>query len=291
MNSMFLIESTDALISRLSPEWRRRLGAKALPPAAFRQVADHCARRGITFLATAHDEPSLAVLDELAVPAYKIGSGEVGNWGFIEKVCRRGKPVIISTGMYAWEEVQAALAAARRAGNREIALLHCVTRYPTPPAEANLLALRTLAAGFEGVCGYSDHTAGFHIPLAAVALGAALIEKHISLDFDVPDAQDWKVSCGPHDLADFVRQAREVRAALGDGRKQPGEEELKSRAWAAKSLVAARDLPAGQALGADCLAAKRPGTGIPPHRLDEILGRVLKRPLLADDPIREEDLA
>ena len=286
----FQLFRTEVLISGINQEWRDRLKPKELPPEAFEEIADYCREAEITFLATAHDEPSLEDLDRLGVPAYKIGSGEVDNWPFVQRVCERGKPVIISTGMYDLEQVGMALEAAERAENPDIALLHCATMYPTPPELVNLSAMETMRGRYQTVCGYSDHTEGFHIPLAATALGADIVEKHISLDFNVPDAQDWKVSCGPLDLADFIRQAREVRACVGDGNKKPSSRELASKKWAAKSLVAARDLSAGTVLTKDMLAAKRPGEGIAPHRLEEVLGKKLTRDLAGDEQLGWEIL-
>ena len=286
----FQLFRTEVLISSINQEWRDRLKPKELPPEAFEDIAGYCREKGITFLATAHDEPSLEDLDRLGVPAYKIGSGEVDNWPFIERVCERGKPVIISTGMYYLDQVSLALEAAERAGNPDIAILHCSTMYPTPPELVNLSAMRTMREEFRTVCGYSDHTEGFHIPLAATALGADILEKHISLDFNVPNAQDWKVSCGPHDLAGFIRQAKEVRASLGDGMKKPSGRELASKAWAAKSLVAARSLQAGTVLEKDMLTAKRPGEGIAPYRIIEVLGKKLLRNLAEDEQLGWEIL-
>ena len=286
----FQLFRTEVLISGINQEWRDRLKPKELPPEAFYDIAAYCREKGITFLATAHDEPSLDDLDQLGVPAYKVGSGEVDNWPFIERVCERGQPVIISTGMYDLEQVGLALEAAERAGNPDIALLHCSTMYPTPPELVNLSAMATMRREYATVCGYSDHTEGFHIPLAAAALGADILEKHISLDFNVPNAQDWKVSCGPHDLADFIRQAREVRAGLGNGKKKPSRRELGSKVWAAKSLVAARDLKAGTVLSKDMLTAKRPGEGIAPNRIEEVLGRKLLQGLAEDGQLRWEIL-
>jgi len=286
----FQIFKTEALISPAAPEWRRRLASRELPYAAFERIAAHCRERGILFFATAHDEPSLEFLDTLGVPVYKVGSGEVNNWAFTEKVAARGKPVIISTGMYRWAEVEAAAAAVARSGNRDLALLQCVTRYPTPPAEVNLRAMDTIRERLGVVTGYSDHTAGYHIPLAAVARGASILEKHISLDFNVPDAQDWLVSCGPHDLAQMVRQLREVEAALGSGQKQPTPEEEASKAWARKSLVAAQAIAAGETIGARMLAARRPGTGIAPEDLPLVVGRRARRRIEEGSLVSWEDL-
>ena len=206
----FQIFDVNALIADELPEWRERLGSRQLPYEAFERIATYCAKAGIQFLATAHDEPSLEFLSGLGAPAYKVGSGEVGNWPFLQKVGALGKPMLVSVGMYANDQITDALRVIAATGQQQVALLHCVTRYPTPPNEAALGNILALREKFAGVVGYSDHTRGFHFPLAAAALGASIIEKHITLDYDVPNAQDWKVSCGPPDLATFIGQLREI---------------------------------------------------------------------------------
>jgi N-acetylneuraminate synthase/N,N'-diacetyllegionaminate synthase len=177
-----------------------------------------------------------------------VGSGEVGNWPYLRRVAELGKPLIFSTGMYRQEQIREALDVVAETGNRDLAVLHCVTRYPTPPEEVSLGNIGLIRNMFGVISGYSDHTRGFHFPLAAVALGSSIIEKHISLDFDVPNAQDWKVSCGPHDLAEFIRQVREIETGMGVRVTGPTEGEKDSMVWATKSLVALRDIPAGTRL-------------------------------------------
>jgi N,N'-diacetyllegionaminate synthase len=281
---------TEELVGSQSPEWRRRLASRELPLKAFEEIADYCRQVGITFFATAHDEVSLNFLHKMEMPVYKIGSGEVTNWPFIEHVAGLGRPVMISTGMYSQKELAALRQALVKVGNPDIAILHCVTRYPTPAEDVDLAAMDHLAETFKTVTGYSDHTKGFHIPLAAVARGACIIEKHISLDFDVPDAQDWKVSCGPENLAEMVSQIREVEAAISNPARSISAEEAQSREWARKSLVAKINIPAGTVIDKSMLAAKRPGTGISPDHLPEILGRCTTTAILADSQIGWEQV-
>lgn len=278
------------LVSESSPEWLERLASRELPYEAFDEIKSYCDQRGITFFATAHDEPSLDYLDRLDVPVYKIGSGEVGNWPFLKAVASRGKPVILSTGMYSLAQVGEALDAMAETGNREIAVLHCVTRYPVQPDEANLKAMLSIRDAFHVVSGYSDHTEGFHFPLAAVALGARVIEKHITLDFNVPGAQDWKVSCGPDDLPLMVRQIREIEAGLGTGEKIITQSEQEGAIWARKSLVASRDIRSGETVDATMLLGKRPGTGIAPYRMHEVVGKTAAEDIPRDAIIRMEML-
>ena len=287
----FQIFKTTELISSRCGEWRQRMHPKELPHAAFRDIQRHCKTRGITFLATAHDEPSLDFLATLAPPAYKIGSGEVANWPFLRRVGALGKPVILSTGMYSLQQVGEALTALAQGGTRDIAVLHCVTQYPTPPGDVNLKAMDAMRERYGVITGYSDHTAGMHVPLGAVGRGAAVIEKHISLDFDIPDAQDWRVSLDGPGLRLFVQQAREIAAALGEGDKRPTLEESERAVWARKSLVAAAAIECGEIITAQKLCAKRPGDGISPSVIDEIIGKKTTVRIECDAPITWEALS
>lgn len=286
----FQVFDVDALISKELPDWRDRLSSRQLPYEAFRRIQNYCYHKGITFFATAHDEPSLDFLTTLDVPVYKVGSGEVGNWPFLHRVASRGKPLIFSTGMFLRHQIGEALNAVHEAGNPDVAVLHCVTRYPTPPEEVSLGNMQWILENHHVVTGYSDHTRGFHFPLAAVALGARVIEKHITLDYDVPDAQDWKVSCGPADLGVFIQQLREIEAGLGARPLGPTAGERDSLVWASKSLVPVRNLPAGTVLQASDLTGKRPGTGISPSRISEALGKSTKVDLARDQVIQWDQL-
>ena len=285
----FQIFQARKLISSASREWIDRLSSRELPYESFQEIAKYCREKGVTFFATAHDEPSLDFLDVLEAPVYKIGSGEVENWPFIKKVAQKGKPVILSTGMYTEKQVQEAVNIFAEVGNPQLAVLHCVTAYPTAPKLINLRAIKAIA-DMGVIAGYSDHTMGYHIPLAAVAVGAAIIEKHITLDYDVPNAQDWKVSCGPDDLHLFVEQIREVEESLGNGVKEPNREEKQSLAWARKSIVAACAISAGRKITEELLVCKRPGTGISPAELEKVLGREAAVDIREDDLITWEQL-
>ncbi|OHC73463.1 MAG: hypothetical protein A3G18_08595 [Rhodospirillales bacterium RIFCSPLOWO2_12_FULL_58_28] len=281
---------TDDLISKRSGDWYERMRPKEVDLPFFLRMKKRCEDQGLIFLCTAHDESALRWADELEVPAYKIGSGERGNWPFLSATAKRGKPIILSTGMYSKDDVEQAISILSESGCCELALLHCVTAYPVPYAEANLGAMAELKHLFRGPVGYSDHTQGEHVSLAAVALGAKVIEKHITLDFDVPNAQDWKVSLGSGNFPDFVKRVREVEAALGTGSLDIQDCERPSQFWALKSLVATRFLAAGAVIDAAMLTAKRPGDGLPPSELPRIIGRKLAREIEEDMPIRVEDL-
>lgn len=286
----FQIFKTDAMISKESEEWRNRMRTRELPFEAFREIQAYCNEKKIIFFATAHDEPSLEFLDSLDVPAYKIGSGEVSNWSFLEKAASKKKPVILSTGMYTLEDIGKALKVIEKTGNPDIAVLHCVTSYPTPPSEENLRAMDTIREAYGVIVGYSDHTKGFHFPLAAAALGASIIEKHITLDFNVPDAQDWKVSCGPEDFPVMVQQIRDIEAGLGSGIKIPAESERPSINWARKSLVAIEDILEGEIIDLKKIGAKRPGFGIMPSDIDKVIGKRANKKIKKDTLIKWEHL-
>jgi N-acetylneuraminate synthase/N,N'-diacetyllegionaminate synthase len=286
----FQIFKTDALISKESEEWRNRMRARELPFEAFQEIQAYCHEKRIIFFATAHDEPSLEFLDTLNVPVYKIGSGEVSNWSFLEKIASKKKPVILSTGMYTLEDICEALKFIAKTGNPDIALLHCVTSYPTPPLEVNLLAMDTIREAYGVIVGYSDHTRGFHFSLAAAARGASIIEKHITLDFNIPDAQDWKVSCGPDDFPVMVQQIRDIEAGLGSGIKAPAESERPSINWARKSLVAIEDILEGEIIDLKKIGAKRPGYGIMPSDIDRVIGKKANKKIKKDTLIKWEHL-
>jgi len=286
----FQIFKTNEMISSSLPEWQERMRQKELRHSDFKEIKKHCETKGIIFFATAHDETSLDALDDLDVPVYKVGSGEVKNWQFLSKVARRGKPTILSTGMYTTDDVKKALLVVSQSGNFDLALLQCSTAYPTPPKEVNLLAIKAMADKFGVVTGYSDHTEGWHFSLAAVAMGAKVIEKHITLEYDIPNAQDWKVSCGPDNLHLMISQIREIEDGLGTGEKVPGATEKLNTDWARKSLIAARDLVPGEVVLENAVKSKRPGTGIPPSKIDKVVGREVKGYIKADTLITWEDL-
>jgi N,N'-diacetyllegionaminate synthase len=286
----FQVFKTEALISKESDEWFNRYKSRELPYESILKIKKYCSDKGITFLATAHDEPSLEFLSKISVPAYKIGSGEVENWQFIKKIASKNKPVILSTGMYTLHQIEEAIEIVTSTGNKEIALLHCTTQYPVPPNEVNLFAIKKLKEKFNIVIGYSDHTKGFHFPIAAVVCGAKVIEKHISIDFNIPDAQDWKVSCNAQELKIMIQEIREIESGFGNGEIDITENEKDSIKWARKSLVTRNALNAGDVLTSKMITTKRPGIGISPSKLYEVLGKRVKCSLNADTIIKSEHL-
>jgi N,N'-diacetyllegionaminate synthase len=280
----------DELIAKSGTEWRERLRPRNLTFDEAFEVKERCDRKGLLFMSTAHDSTRIEWLKRLDVPAVKVGSGERNNPGFLTELARLGKPMIVSTGMYGEKDVYEALSACQRGGCDRIALLHCVTSYPAPISDVNLRAMDRLREIFPGPVGYSDHTEDFLAIYAAAARGASVIEKHITILRDVPNAHDWKVSAGPDNLKTLIADVRRIEALMGHGRKEPAPSETAGAAWATKSLVAARDLPAGHLLAADDLSAKRLGQGLSPNRIDELVGRRLTRPLAAEDPVLPRDL-
>jgi len=258
-------------------EMLRRL---ELSKAMHKTLQAHCQERGILFLSTPFDESSADFLETLGVPAFKIPSGEVTNLPFLSHVARKRTPVILSTGMCTLADVEQAVQTIREASNRHLILLHCVSHYPADPAEANLRAIQTMQRIFKVPVGYSDHTLGVDVALAAVALGACVIEKHITLDRTLP-GPDHRVSAEPDELAALVRGIRTVEASLGHGRKELAPSEHDVMAAARKSLVAARNIPRGSRLTEEAIAIKRPGTGLPPAMRAHLVGRIAARDISA----------
>ena len=266
----YQLETTDTHESHF--EMIRRL---ELSPQMHRQLLAHCQDIGILFMSSCFDEDSADLLEELEVALFKIPSGEITNLPFLAHVARKGRPMIVSTGMAYLGEVETAVHTIQQAGNQNVVLLQCTSNYPANPADVNLRAMLTMCNAFNLPVGYSDHTPGIEVPLAAVAIGACVIEKHFTLDRNLP-GPDHRASLEPPDLAAMVRGIRTVEAALGDGLKVPAESEANTASVARKSLVAGRDLPAGTVLIEDMMALKRPGTGLPAAMRDYLVGRTLR---------------
>lgn len=250
------------------------------------ELLAHCKARGITFFSTAFDLPSIELLLELGLDRFKIPSGEITNLPYLRRVGACGKPIILSTGMATLGEIEAALEALERAGTarNRVTVLHCNTEYPTPFADVNLRAMCAMREALGVEVGYSDHTLGIEVSIAAVALGATVIEKHFTLDRSLP-GPDHQASLEPAELAAMVASIRNIEAALGDGIKRPSLSESKNKPAARKSLVAARAIRAGEVFTAANVAVKRPGTGLSPMLWDEIMGRKAARDFQVDEPL------
>lgn len=250
------------------------------------ELIEHCRLRGIEFFSTGFDIENLEYLMGLGMPRIKIPSGEITNLPYLRKVGSFGCPVILSTGMSSLGEIEAALEVLEQAGTarEKITVLQCTTEYPAPMADVNLRAMQTIRDAFGVAVGFSDHTEGIEVAIAAVALGACVIEKHFTLDRNLP-GPDHRASIEPLELTRLVGAIRNVEVAMGDGIKRPSASEEKNRLVARKSLVAAQYIAKGDTFNGSNLAAKRPGLGISPMRWDEVVGRKSCRDFAPDEPI------
>lgn len=246
----------------------------------------YCKSRKIEFFSTGFDIPSVDYLVSLGIKRFKIPSGEITNLPYLRHVGSFVKPVILSTGMANLGEIEAAIGALEVAGTLrdQITVLHCNTEYPTPMSDVNLRAMRSIREALGVAVGYSDHTAGIEVSIAAVALGASVIEKHITLDRDLP-GPDQKSSLVPAEFSAMVRAIRNIELALGSGIKRPSPSESRNRVIVRKSLVAAKFIRAGELFTTDNVVAKRPGNGISPMRWDEVIGRTAARDFSIDELI------
>jgi len=260
-----------------------------LSPDEHYQLREHCISKDILFISTPFDAHSVDLLDELGIPVFKVGSGEITNTPLLEYIARKGKPVMLSTGMSYLSEVDEAVRLIQNTGNDQIVVLHCVSNYPAKLEDINLKAMLTMASAFQIPVGYSDHTLGYAIALAARALGACVIEKHLTLDSNMP-GPDQRASLEPLEFKHMVKGVRYIEPALGHGRKIPASGEANTALVARKSLVAASDIPAGAKLSEELIAIKRPGYGIPPAMLPYIIGRTVRQKIDAGTLITLEIL-
>ena len=256
------------------------------PLDTFKQIKKHCKERKIIFFATAFDLVSLNFLNTLGQDYHKIPSGEITNLPYIRQIAQYGKPIILSTGMSTMDEIKACLEVLELGGAKrdDITILHCNTEYPTPMCDVNLRAMCSIGKTFGVAFGYSDHTTGTEVPIAAVAMGATIIEKHFTLDRTMP-GPDHQASLEPDELHEMVQAIRNIEVALGDGVKCPSSSELKNKQIARKSILAAGPVKAGEVFTPDNLIAKRPGTGVSPMRWDEVIGQKAKRDFASDEMI------
>ncbi len=254
------------------------------------KLKKHADKRGILFLSTPFDEESADFLDSLGVPAFKIASSDITHVPLLRHVASKGKPILLSTGMSFLSEVADAIWNLRSAGAKEILLMHCVSAYPAAPQYMNLRALQTLQSYFELSVGLSDHSEGILFPLIAVALGAAVIEKHFTLDKATP-GPDHKASMDPADLKQLVKSLRDVESSLGDGRKRPSDVEEESRLFGRRSIVAAVDIRAHETIAGWMLAVTRPGSGLEPRYWEKVIGMTARRNIGKDTILQWEDLA
>ena len=257
-----------------------------LPLTDYKPLKEYCDKVGIGFMSTPFDLVSIDVLESLDMDYYKIPSGEITNLPYLRKIASKHRPVILSTGMCEVEEVEAALQVLEQGGVKrsDIIVLHCNTEYPTPMADVNLRAMDDLRRSLGVEVGYSDHTKGIEVPIAAVALGATVIEKHFTLDKTM-EGPDHKASLEPDELKAMVDAIRNIEQALGDGHKHVSPSERKNMDIARKSIVAARDIRKGEVLTEENITTKRPGNGISPMRWDSVIGTTAIRDFGYDELI------
>lgn len=257
-----------------------------LPLTDYKPLKDYCDKVGIGFMSTPFDLVSIDVLEPLDMDYYKIPSGEITNLPYLRKIAAKGRPVIMSTGMSELPEIEAAIKVLEDGGlkREQIILLHCNTQYPTPMADVNLRAMLDIRDSLHVRVGYSDHTQGIEVPIAAVAMGAEVIEKHFTLDKTLP-GPDHKASLEPQELKAMVDAIRNIEQALGDGHKHVSDSERPNIIVARKSIVAARDIKKGEILTDDNITVKRPGNGVSPMLWDEVIGTTAKRDFAYDELI------
>jgi len=270
-------ESQHAMLQRLE-----------LTEAMHHELIAHCASRHIVFFSTGFDIECIDLLVRLGQEQFKIPSGEITNLPYLRHIGQLGKKIILSTGMASLGDIEAAIEVLEQAGTPRslLTVLHCTTEYPTPMAEVNLRAMQSLHAAFGVDVGYSDHTPGIEVAIAAVAMGASVIEKHFTLDRTLP-GPDHQASLEPAELSAMVAAIRNIEVALGDGIKRLTPSEARNKPVARKSLVASRAIKAGEIFTAENLTTKRPGTGISPMRWDDFLGKKALREYAADELIED----
>ena len=275
---------------RKAPSLEDAVRQYQMTPERLQEIANYCAGRGVVCFSSCFSRDEVDLLEALGTPAYKVASMDVNHLPLLEYVGHTGKPVLLSTGMATVGEVERALQTLRRAGSGPVAILHCVSLYPCPPEAVNLRMLETWRAVFGVPVGYSDHTLGSAVPIAAAALGACVIEKHFTLDTTM-EGWDHALSADPAELRDIVDGSEAAWRSLGSGVRTVGPDEIAKRTAFRRRMVTRRALRSGEGLTADDVDFKRPGTGIQPDELAYVLGRRVTRDIGADEELEWADLA
>lgn len=255
----------------------------------FEEAARHCREAGIEFLSTPFSEAAADLLERIGVNAFKISSGDLTHLPMLAHIARKQRPIILSTGMGNLGEIESALNIVEQNGNPEVSIMHCVSHYPAAPRDCNLAAMDTIARAFGRRVGWSDHSEGSAISFAAVARGAQIIEKHITLNHNLP-GPDHRASMEAEDFTRFVQGIREIEAALGNGIKRPTAAELQTAEFARRSITTARNLPKGHVIRSEDLLIMRPGTGLTPAMLELVIGVPLARDVAGFTPLTQADL-
>lgn len=279
-------------IKRESPEaesWYKLLEDLTLPDEAFGELLNYCKKKGIVFLSTPYDESSADLLDKIGVPMFKIASTDTNNIPFIEYVAKKGKPMIISTGLSTFEEAQEAVEACKRVGNSQVVIMQCTSNYPASIEAANIKVISTYRDKLGVLVGYSDQTNGDLCAILAVGQDAVLFEHHFTKDKSLP-GPDQKASTNPEELRRYIQAVHDAYVALGDGVKRIMPEEKSTKPRMQKSLTATRNIRAGEVITDEDILIRRPATGILPKRLKEVVGKKAARNIKADHPIKESDI-
>ena len=255
----------------------------------FTELKIYCEKVGIDFMSTPFDEESVEVLEKIGTKTYKLSSGDITNKQLLQYVARKNKPMIISTGMCTLDEVREAIEWIEQTGNKKLTILHCTSNYPTPYEDVNMNAMLTLKKEFCYPIGYSDHTKGYVIPIMAVAMGAGIIEKHFTLDKNM-EGPDHKASLDVNELKEMVEAIRIVEKAMGNGVKQPAKSELSTRNVARKSVILMHAVEKGTVLAREYLGIKRPGNGLEPKYIDNLIGKTVIRDMDCEELITWEDV-
>lgn len=279
-------------IKRESPEeksWYGLLKKLELTREATKNLIDHCKAKNIVFLSTPYDKKSADILDELGVPMFKIASTDTTNLPFIEYVAKKGKPMIVSTGLSTLEEAKEAVEACRRGGNDQIIIMQCTSNYPASIEAANIKVIDTFRKKLGVLVGYSDHTNGELCAILAASQGAVIFEKHFTKNKELP-GPDQRASANPEEMKTYVRTIHDAYKALGDGIKRVTPEEEPTKPKMQKSITSTRAIKQGETISESDVRLRRPATGIPPKRLNEVIGKKAARDIKADIPITEDDI-
>ena len=290
----FQAQSTEELVSKkIDLNWYKRLKYKELSYRDLTSLWEYCKIRNIQCFITAHTEKDLDFLDkELNVPFFKIGSGESINNQFLKSVAKRKKPIIISFGLhYSLKEIDGSLKFLKIHGAKDVIILHCLTTYPSPAESCDLKMIEQLKEKYQCPIGYSDHSKGLHIPLAAVTLGAKVIEKHLSFNKRDKRSFDNSGSCVPEEFIQLVDQIREVEKAIKPNLIKRNKEIKKARIWASQSIVASKNIKKGEIIKSQMLAFKRPGIGLPPQMSKKLIGKKAKQDIQKDCLILNKNLS
>ncbi len=280
--STYHIETTGS-----EQSWYDLLKSQELTREEHRILYDYCKKREIMFLSTPYDKASADLLEELGVPAFKIASTDSNNIPFLRHVARKGLPIILSTGMSTLEEVRESVDAIRGEGNDNLILLHCTASYPAPLKDIDLRAMAVLRNEFQVPLGYSDHSVGYFVPIAAVAAGASVFEKHFTLDKSLP-GPDHRSSLDPTELATLIKDIRTTEIIMGISEKKPGESEYENREKLRKSIVSRVDIPKGTIITAEMIDIKRPAFGLAPKYFYKVVGKRASVDIARDTTITQE---